>query len=318
MKYRFRLAHLLWLSIVVAPASGCNQASGDRSVSEEALFVEDEIAPGTSSLDRRPVVILGFMQPIGTMVTTKAHQPLLDYLTAETPYRFRVLFSTDSERQVGVLEERLVEMAHLEVVSYLEAHRQFGAVPLVKTLNRDGEPVARSVFVVREDSPLRDVTDLRGRSLALGSFHSTLSHLIPRHELLRAGVSVEDLGALEHFDNDEAVADAVLGGRFDAGAVEDAVAYRYREKGLGVLHVSDPIPTAPLVIRGDLPQRVSRAIREALLKLDFHQAKNRQHWDEAIRYGFAPATDSDYDPVRDIAGIMSGSCAKGCHAGVKF
>jgi len=318
MKYLFRLAPLLVFPMLIALASGCDKASGEHSTRDESPLFEDEIGPGTSSLDHRPVVNFGFLRPIGSMVTTNAHQPLLDKLTALTPYRFRVLFSTDSERQVGVLEERLVEIAHLGIVSYLEAHQQFGAVPLVKALNRDGEPIARSVFVVREGSPLNDLTDLRGHSLALGAFHSTLSNLIPRNELLRAGVSVEDLEGLEHFDTDEAVAEAVLEGRFAAGAVKEVVAYRYREKGLGVLHVSSPIPTAPLVIRDDLPQRVSQAIREALLKLDFHETKDRQHWDEEIRYGFAPATDSDYDPIREIASSPSGSCAKGCHSSIEF
>jgi hypothetical protein len=108
MKYRFRLAPLLLLPIVVL-VSGCNRARGDHiSTAEEPLILDDEMGemgPGTSSLDHRPLVMFGFMQPVGAMVTTNAHQPLLDYLTAETPYRYRVLFSTESERQVGVLEE---------------------------------------------------------------------------------------------------------------------------------------------------------------------------------------------------------------------
>src|SRR3990172_5258911 len=312
MKSPSRPALLILFPIVVT--IGCNKASGDRSSPDELLI---PIGQETSSLDNRPLVILGFMQPVGAVVTTTAHQSLMDYLTAQTPYRFRVLFSTESERAVGVLEERLVEVAHLGVVTYLEAHIQLGAVPLVKPLNREGEPVSRSVFVVRRGSPLRNLVDLKGRSLALGSFHSTWSNLIPRYELFRAGVSLEDLENLEHFDDDETVAAAVLEGRFDAGAVEDVVAYRHGEK-LESLHDSDPLPSAPLVIRDDLPPRVFQTVRDALLSLDFHEAEERQHWDENVRYGFAPAADSDYDPVREIVTRLSGSCAVGCHSSVEL
>jgi len=307
MKSLSRPALLLLVPIVVTIS--CNKASGDRSSPDELLI---PIGQETSSLDNRPVVILGFMQPVGTTVSTTAHQPLMDYLTAHTPYRFRVLFSTESERSVGVLEERLVEVAHLGVVSYLEAHIQFGAVPLVRPLNREGEPVSRSVFVVPRGSPLRNLVDLKGRSLALGSFHSTWSNLIPRYELLRAGVSLEDLGVLEHLDGDEAVVAAVLEGRFDAGAVEDVVAYRHGER-LERLYASDPLPSAPLVIRDNLPTRVSQTVRDALLSLDFQEAEERQRWDESVRYGFAPAADSDYDSVREILKAVPTRCAGTCH-----
>ena len=307
VKYLSLPALLLLFPLLVTIS--CKKASGDRSSPDESLI---PIRQETSSLDNRPAVILGFTQPAGTVVTTTAHQPLMDYLTSQTPYRFRVLFSTESERAVGVLEERLVEVTHLGVVSYLEAHIQFGAVPLVKPLNREGEPVSRSVFVVRRGSPLRNLVDLKGRSLALGSFHSTWSNLVPRYELLRAGVSLEDLESLEHFDDDEAVAAAVLEGRFDAGAVEDVVAYRHGDK-LESLHDSDPLPSAPLVIRDDLPTRVSQTVRDALLSLDFQEAEQRQHWDENIRYGFAPAADSDYDSVREILKTVPTRCEGTCH-----
>ena len=300
--------------------TACDRASGDRSSSSEPVFPdsEGELQPGASSLDDRPQVVLGFMQPVGTLVTTKAHQPLLDYLTAQTPYRFRVLFSTDSERAVGTLEERLVEISRLGPVSYLEAHVQFGAVPLVKSLNREGELVSRGVFLVRRGSPIERLGDLRGHSLALGAFHSTLSHLLPRYELTRAGVSVEELDNVELFDDDDAVVSAVLDGRFDAGAVEDVVADRHGDEELRVLHVSEPVPSAPLVIRDDLPQRVSGAIRDALLKLDFEGAEDREDWHESIRYGFAPATHADYDSLREMTTTLSRSCAEGCHSGVEF
>ncbi len=65
--------------------------------------------------------MLSFMEPIDSVLSTKAHQPLVDYLTAQTPFRYRAIFSSESERNVGFLEERLVEISHLRVVSYLEA-----------------------------------------------------------------------------------------------------------------------------------------------------------------------------------------------------
>jgi phosphonate transport system substrate-binding protein len=292
--------------IAVTLTTGCDQPSEGHSSKADR---EHNI----SSLDNRALIRLAFMTRSNPMLAMKTYRPLMNHLIANTPYRFSVVFNTESERTVGILEERLVEISHLGVVSYLEAHRQFGAVPLVKPLNRDGEPISRSVFITHQDSALRDIVDLSGRSLVLGAFHSTLSNLVPRHELVRARVRLKDLETLEHLDTDEEVASAVLAGRFDAGAVADVVADRYREEGLRVFHVSQPIPTAPLAIRDDLPSWVAQAIRDAFLRLDIAGAENRQDWDEEIRYGFTSATDADYEPVRQIMKTFPTRCEKACH-----
>ncbi len=301
-----RRAVLVLFSIAVTLQMGCDRASR----------VDSSPTPhkgARASLDGRPLINVSFTHPIDNVVTTRYRQPLMDYLTANTPYRFRALLRIDSEKTVGMLEQRLADIAHLGVVSYLEAHSQLGAVLLVRPLNRDGEPYSRSVFVTERGSTLRKLGQLRGRSLALGSFHSTLSNLIPRHELIQAGVTPETLASIEHFANDEEVITAVLEGRFDAGAVEDVVAYRYQEKGLTILHVSGPVPSAPLVIHSEIPDRVTVAIRDALLKLDVLGANERQQWDEQIRYGFGPATDADYEPIRRIIKTSSTGCEQACH-----
>ena len=304
--YRARLAVIVPLLLGTTLLAGCDRASrgGSSPAPREG---------SRSSLGGRPLINVSFSHPIDNVVTTKYRQPLMDYLTANTPYRFRALLRDDSEKTVGMLEQRLADIAHLGVVSYLEAHSQFGAAPLVRPLNRDGEPYSRSVLVTQRGSTIRRLADLRGRSLALGSFHSTLSNLIPRHELIQAGVTPEALGAIEHLANDEDVITAVLEGRFDAGAVEDIVADRHKEKGLQIFHVSGPIPSAPLVIHSEIPDRVTVAIRDALLKLDIQGAHQRQQWDEQIRFGFAPATDADYEPIRRIIATTPTGCQQACH-----
>ncbi len=210
----------------------------------------------------------------------------------------------------------MAELAPLSAVTYLEAHRQFGAVPLVKPLNRVGEALSRAVFFTREDSRLDFIEELKGGRLALGSHHSALSNLVPRYELLRAGVQPDELATIEHMSSDEEVVAAVLEGRFDAGAVEDVVART--AEGVRIFHTSEPIPSAPLVIRDDLPVWVAKTIRDALLQLDAADSAKRKTWAREIRYGFRPAKDSDYEPIRKMVKAVGGQCAASCHENVKF
>jgi phosphonate transport system substrate-binding protein len=306
MNNRRRLKSLGLSLLSAILSASCEPAIGEDAPAGRPL-------KSISTFADRPVVELAFTDRRDPLVAGKFRKPLVDHLTWRTPYRFRVLSVPQSETTIGMLEQRLADAALLSVVSYLEAHRQLGVVPLVRPLNRDGEPVSYGVFVVQEESPLRELGDLEGRSLALGSFHSTLSNLIPRHELIRAGVKPENLGTIEHLQDDEAVADAVVEGRVDAGAVEGLVAHRFEEKGLRILHISDPVPSSPFVVRQKLPQAVAEALRDALLELDFEGVDGRQHWEEDIRFGFAPATDADYDPVRNILRSSPTGCTRTCH-----
>jgi phosphonate transport system substrate-binding protein len=268
--------------------------------------------------DERPRLGFGVISGEDPGLTYKGYQPLIDHLTSRTPFFFRLSLGRDTDDLLRNVEERMVEVVSLGAVSYLEAHSQFGAVPLVRPLNREGKSISSCVFVVREASPIKSLSDLKGRTLALGPSHSTTSNLIAHYELLRVGLALEEPAAIEHLDDDDAIATAVLEGRFEAGAVGDRVADRYRDQGLRPFHVSEPVPSAPLVVRGDLPPAVFDSIRDALLEVDHAGAGERESWDEKIRYGFAPASDADYDVVRRMAKQVGETCRGSCHSDISF
>jgi phosphonate transport system substrate-binding protein len=303
---------LLPASLAVAAAlSGCSEVKTEH------------LPPASrrqerSLLETRPVVHLGFLAPPGSLLAHRSYHTLRDHLTANTPYRFHLVFGKTSEEVIGHLEERISDVAQLGVVSYIEAHKQFGLIPLVKPLNREGEPFSRSIFLTRSDSSFGNLAELEGATLAFGPFHSTLGNLIPRYELTNAGLTVDKLREIQNLDYDEEVARLVSSGRFDAGAVKDVVAYQYEHQGLRFLHVSDPIPTAPLVVRHDMPEVVSQAIANAFLMLGFGESENRHGWNEEVRYGFVSAADTDYYPIRRLLSSAPPGCGGECHQDVSF
>src|SRR5690606_23894116 len=67
-----------------------------------------------------------------------------------------------------------------------------GAQPLLMT-ERDGVSSYRTLFFVRADSPVRELADLRGRSIAFQNPLSTSSYYVPATELLDAGLRLEVL-----------------------------------------------------------------------------------------------------------------------------
>lgn len=272
-------------------------------------------APAQESADKT-VVHFGVIPRYNPMVMYRSYQPLMDYLTAATNYRFELRLSRDYVEAVDMLRDGRVQVASLGDVTFAEACEAFGAVPILKPLNSQGDPFYRSAIVVNHNSSIQTVNDLRGKTFVFGDPHSTSGNLIPRDYLFRDGITLFDLASYSNLESHDAVAKAVLKGRADAGAVKDVVAERYREHGLRVLAFSEPMPSVPLVVRKDAPADLVAAIRHALLAIDPREPawlERMQDWDPEFRYGFALAEEEDYEPIMTLMNSIGTGCGVRCH-----
>lgn len=274
------------------------------------------LSPGLVLCADKPVVRFGVIPRYNPLVMYKRYQPIMDYLSAETPYRFELKISKDYPEAVRFLQQGVTQISSLGDVTFAEANIGYNAIPILKPLNKDGTPFYRSAIIVRADSKLKDVRELRGRTVAFGSPHSTSGNLIPRYLLWDNGVGLRDLKSFVNLQHHDAVAKAILKGQYDAGAVKDVVAEKYKSHGLRILAWSTPIPSVPLVVRPDTPPGVIKALTAALLKLDRnnpgHQAVMKT-WDDEFRYGFAPADIADYRGIFRMIREIPKGCGVGCH-----
>lgn len=264
----------------------------------------------------KPLIRFGVIPRYNPLVMYKRYQPIMDYLTENTPYRFELKISKDYPEAVRFLKQGVTQVSSLGDVTFAEASTQYAAIPILKPRNKDGVPFYRSAVIVRVDSPLKNLKELRGKTMAFGSPHSTSGNLIPRYLLWDNGIGLRDLKSFTNLQHHDAVAKAILKGQFDAGAVKDVVAEKYKSHGLRILAWSAPIPSVPLVVRNDAPPDVVKTLTAALLKLDranpAHQ-KMMQTWDDEFRNGFAPASKDDYQGIFRMIRDIPHGCGVGCH-----
>ena len=272
--------------------------------------------PDSGFATHKPVIRFGVIPRYNPLVMYKRYQPIMDYLSAETPYRFELKISKDYPEAVRFLQQGVTQISSLGDVTFAEASLQYKAIPILKPLNKDGTPFYRSAIIVRADSRLKSIGELRGKTMAFGSAHSTSGNLIPRYLLWDNGVGLRDLKSYSNLQHHDAVAKAILKGQFDAGAVKDVVAEKYRSHGLRILAWSAPIPSVPLVVRKDTPPEVVRALTAALLKLDRRNPEHQaimKSWDDEFRHGFAPAKIGDYRGIFRMIREIPHGCGIGCH-----
>lgn len=242
------------------------------------------------------------------IVMYQRYQPLMDYLSKNTPYKFELKLSQNYRDIINFLKTRKVQVALLGGVTYLEAKKEFAVVPILKPLGPDGKPFYRCVIIARDtDKEINKLSDLKGKSVAFASKLSTAGNLSPLYHLYLNGITLKDLSRYENLKYHDSVAREVLRGNFEVGAVIDAVANRFKNRGLKIIDVSGPIPGLPIVVRADASQELVSSIKKALLSLDYKNPEHRkimEQWDEEFKYGFSEAQDSDYEPIREMINYL--------------
>ena len=231
------------------------------------------------------------------------YQPLVDYLSQQTGRRWELVVSAAYEPAVEQLCAGEVAAAYLGPFTYVRAHVRCNAEPVVR-LQTGGHATYRSYIMVRDDSGITALDELRGKRIGFGAPLSTSSHLVPRLMLARAGMIPGKDVSCRYLWHHERAARAVLLGDVDACAVRDIVGEKFSQRGLRVLARSDPIPNFPFVVAPGSPAGVREGLLRALVTLprtDRAAALVIAGWDEEFAAGFAPTSNSEYESLRLLA-----------------
>lgn len=227
--------------------------------------------------------------------------PLAGYLSEKLGEPVAVRIGKDYQAHIDAAGRDELDIAYLGLVPYVklrDAHRERSL--LVRQQIR-ASPVFHGEIFVRQDSPIRTLADLRGKRFAFGEPHSTMSHLVPRHMLWQAGITVDQLASHKFVGDHVNVALGVLAGDYGAGAVKEDVYYQHEGRGLRAIATSEPISDHVFVASRKLPEANRRRLREALLALSGEPGGTKilQSITRSIT-ALVPVDDRDYDNLRRV------------------
>lgn len=255
------------------------------------------IVPAHAATDDNASLYLGSVAMDSPPAMHRRLLPLTDYLSRAVGLPVILKLSANMHDAVRELATNGVQLAYLTPVAYIKARDQGGSRVVAKTIT-NGAGSFQLMIVVREDSPIRSVEDLAGRSFAFGDPGALLQQAV----VVKAGMPLGRLGKqdfLGHYDN---IARAVIRGFYDAGILKDTAALKWQGKGLRVLHASPALPPYNIAASGRVDDATLARLREAFLRLDPADAAHRAVIKALdVKYdGFAAADDAEYDVVRDM------------------
>jgi phosphonate transport system substrate-binding protein len=166
-------------------------------------------------------------------------------------------------------------------------------------------------FVVRADSDLKTLADVKGKKLALNSIGSTSGDLIPQVELVKNGLSVknkDDFQNVHYAGSHDACLLAVINKHvdvcgmssrnFDARIADGTIELEQ----VRIIHRSSPVPPPPLAYSKNLSLEVRNKIKVATLEAHKY-GKIGGYGGEMSHY--IEVTDSDYDVLRAVDKLLN-------------
>jgi len=178
--------------------------------------------------------------------------------------------------------------------TYIEAHDKYGIMPLVVPLAK-GEPYYQTAIVVRSDSGITDLAELRGKKFAFGDPKSTGSKAMPESMLKVAGIHLADLAEFGFLGSHDNVAKSVMDNEYHGGGMMLSVAENYTSKGLSIIAKSEKIPQFPICTAASMSEKDRQTLRHALIEMQDQEILTALG---SHVTGFASIEDSDYDGIR--------------------
>jgi len=234
-------------------------------------------------------------------------KPLGEYLSKETGMKVEFTPVTDYAAVVEALATKKIDMAWLGGFTYVQTKiRTNGtAMPIIQ---RAEDEKFTSVFIVPANSDLKNLTELKGKTIAFGSPSSTSGHLMPRYFLMQAGLNPDkDFKNIAFSGAHDATVAFVASGKADVGALNASVWDKLNESKnpnalkSKVLSTTPPYYDYNWTVRGDLDPALVKKITNAFLKLDASNPAYKELMDLQRASKYLTTKPSNYDDIEKAA-----------------
>jgi len=206
--------------------------------------------------------------------------PLARYLEERLGMKVEFTPVTDYPAAVESLVNKRVDLVWFGGVTFVQASMRSGG-KIIPIAQREEDTRFRSVFIAKTDSGIKTLQDLKGKQVSFGSPSSTSGHLMPRSNLLDAGINPErDFRRIAFSGAHDATIASVVSGRVDAAALDITVWRKFVEEGrvdtskVDVFFTTPPFFNYNWSVHADMPADLRQRIQAALLALD---PANPQH-----------------------------------------
>lgn len=286
----FRLISTLAAVFFMMLLQGCDQDSQQQYRPEFS----------DQSLQSESVFIFGVHPQRNPKMLRTVFGPLVDYLNKHIP---DVVFVFEASRNFQSFDKK-VDQRHFDFV----LPNPYGTLRAIKQgyhvfgqMGNEGD--LRGLILVRKDSDVTTVSDLRGKTVSFPGPTALAATIMPKYYLFSHGLDVKADITSSYVGSMESSLMNIHMGAVAAGTAYPPAWRMFQQQqpevaaSLKVLWETKPLPDNSLMARNDLPEALVKQVATLLLTMQ-NTKDGREVLKNMDLSAFIPATNDTYQPVK--------------------
>jgi len=236
------------------------------------------------------------------------YKPLGEYIYKKTGIKIKFTLLSRYGNIIDRFHEKNLDGAFWGSFTGAMAIEKLGIIPVARPVNLDGTSSYHGYILVRKDSNIRSVSDMRGKVIAFVERATTAGYVFPRAYFREHGVKNIDKFFREYYftGSHDAAIYAVLNGEADIACAKNTIYELVSsrdpriKKELLIIARSPDVPSNGLGLKKDISKIVREKIKTTLLEM--HNDPEGQKVLKKFRaLRFIETKKEDYSPVFNIA-----------------
>ena len=240
---------------------------------------------------------LGVVPYKSPRTVVQLYHPIASLLMRKLGKSVRVVTADSYEQYLQRIYAKQYDIIVLGSTFYFKAHDRAGYEAVAR-----GFPPFRAGIIVRKDSGIDTIEQLRGKTMAAVNVKDRGGYKLQEMALLKKGVDPESEVVVHFRGTFDSVIYAVLSGRDDAGAIRlDALqkpSFAEVNKKLKIIYTSPENPQFPFAVRSDMDPAMREKIRAALVSITMDSPETAAILESLNIKGFARITSNELEVLR--------------------
>ncbi|MBW2493119.1 MAG: phosphate/phosphite/phosphonate ABC transporter substrate-binding protein [Deltaproteobacteria bacterium] len=255
-----------------------------------------------------PTIRIGLIPERNIFSQKQRYQPIAEYLSERVHANVELVVLSRYGNIIENFVSNRLDGAFFGSFTGALAHRKLHVEAIARPEYPDGTSTYHGLLLVRKDSGITDIEDMRGKRFAFVDKATTAGYLLPLYYFKTHGIDDPESFLKETYfaGTHDGVINDLLERKTDIGAAKNTVFAALVAKNprvseeLTILTRSPDVPENALCVRADLDESIKNDLRIELLSMDQNKI-GKQILSEFGAARFIDTTEADYNAVFEYA-----------------
>jgi len=296
------IASILGALTILLVLNGCYE-------DEQVVHVDFDKRIDISLAQPDKAITYAYLPQYSHSVSYERHWRLVEKLMQQSGLHVRQVFPDTFDAHINMVDLGEIDISFSNPFIYIKLAEK-GAKAFARTIESDGKTDFNGQIISRLDNKqINTIEDCRGKSWIAVDSSSAGGYLFPLGHFVEHGVSLNDFSVIAFAPGpggkQEKVVLSVYAGQYDVGSIRTGTLNILKDRidldQIRILAETRPYPGWVYAARKGLDPEIIEKMKRVMFGLSMDNKEDAVILEAAKIQGIIPATDSDYDSIRELA-----------------